>query len=159
VCGFDRRGFQQVLISSETTVLSQPTGQCRYGNAIHLYTTAHYDAIHTERFLGYDDTLCIQVSFFLRRTSTYFYRVTLCGRVIYYGPLFVCLSVCVCVCLLQVGIVLKRLDMGSRKRNYTIAQGDLFSGAKDLSEITPLSPAGRDANCRCGSLKSATFGK
>jgi len=39
-------------------------------------TTAHYDAIHTERFLGYDDTLCIQVSSFLRRISTYFYSVT-----------------------------------------------------------------------------------
>ena len=140
------------MISSETTVLSQPTGQCRYGNAIHLYTTAHYDAIHTERFLGYDDTLCIQVSFFLRRTSTYFYRVTLCGRVIYYGPLFVCLSVCVCVCLLQVGVELKRLDMGSQNR--TIAQGVLFSGAKH-----PWSPPAGGANSRCGRLKSATFEK
>ena len=31
-----------------------------------------------------------------------------------------CLSVCVCVCLSQVGVVLKRLDMGSRKQNRTI---------------------------------------
>ena len=75
VCGFDGRGFQQVLISSETTVVSSQ--QVNVAMAI-LYnsTTAHYYAIHTQRFLGYDDTLCIQVSLFLRHISTYFYSVT-----------------------------------------------------------------------------------
>jgi len=42
----------------------------------------HYDlryiAVNTQRFLGYHDTLCIQVSLFLRHISTYFYSVTLC---------------------------------------------------------------------------------
>jgi len=54
-----------------------------------------------------------------------------------------CLSVrpsVFCVCLLRVGVVLKRLDIESRKQNHTIAQGVLFSGAKDLSEIPPWSP-------------------
>jgi len=37
----------------------------------------YYDAIHTQRFLGYHDTLCIQVSLFLYRILTYFYSVTL----------------------------------------------------------------------------------
>ena len=72
----------------------------------------------------------MEVSLFLHHISTYFYSVTLC-----YGTMFVCLSVCVYVCLLQVDVV--RLDVGSRKRNHTIAQGVLFSGAKDLSEIAP----------------------
>jgi len=42
----------------------------------------HYDlryiAVNIQRFLGYDDTLCVHVSLFLRHISTYFYSVTLC---------------------------------------------------------------------------------
>jgi len=34
-----------------------------------------------------------------------------------------CLSVCVCVCLSQVGVLLKRLNIGSHKQHRTIAQG------------------------------------
>ena len=65
------------------------------------------------------------------------------------------LSVRLCLSLsvsLQVGVVLKRLDIGSQ--NHTIAQGVLFSGGKDLSEIAPWG-----ADCRCGGLKSVTFDK
>ena len=47
-------------------------------------------------------------------------------------------SVCVCVCLSQVGVLLKRLNIASDKQNRTIAQG--LSDAKDLSEIRPGSP-------------------
>jgi len=45
-------------------------------------------------------------------------------------------SLCVCpsVCLSQVGVVLKRLNVGSRSKRHTIAQR-LFSGAKDLGKI------------------------
>jgi len=40
------------------------------------------------------------------------YRATLC-----YGPV----SVYVCVCLSQVGVLLKRLNTGSHEQNHTIA--------------------------------------
>jgi len=53
-----------------------------------------------------------------------------------------CLSVClsVCLCLLQIGGLLKRLNVGSDKQHHTIAQGFQFSDAKDLREIWPGSP-------------------
>ena len=54
----------------------------------------------------------------------------------------VCLSVS--VCLTQVGVLLKRLKVGSHKQHHTIAQG--FSGAKDLREIRPRSPPTRAPN-------------
>jgi len=44
-----------------------------------------------------------------------------------------CLSVS--VCLSQVGVLLKRLNVGSHKQHHTIAQGLYFSDAKDLHEI------------------------
>jgi len=34
-----------------------------------------------------------------------------------------CLRVCVCVCLSHAGIVLKQLNVGSRKQHHLIAQG------------------------------------
>ena len=77
-CGFDRRGSQHVLISIETTVVSNQ--QFNVAMTI-LYNyigiaqlrTKHYDAVHiTQPFLGYHDTLCIQVSLFLHQISTYF---------------------------------------------------------------------------------------
>jgi len=40
----------------------------------------------------------------------------------------------------QVGVLLKRLNVGSRKQHRTIAQGLSFSVAKDLREIPPGSP-------------------
>jgi len=49
-----------------------------------------------------------------------------------HGPVSVCLS--------QVGVLLKRLNVGSHKQHRTIAQGLLFSDAKDLREIRPGSP-------------------
>jgi len=49
----------------------------------------------------------------------------------------------VSVCLLQVGVLLKRLNVGSHKEHHAIAQGVLFSEAKDLREILPgLPPTG-----------------
>jgi len=46
----------------------------------------------------------------------------------------------VSVCLSQVGVLLKRLDVGSHKQHHMIAQGLSFSDAKDLREIRPGSP-------------------
>ena len=54
------------------------------------------------------------------------------------GPVSV--SVCLSVCLSQVGVLLKRLNVGSHKQHHTIAQGLQFPGAKDLREIRPGSP-------------------
>jgi len=59
-----------------------------------------------------------------------------------------CLSVCVClsVCLSQVGVLLKRQNVGSHKQYHTISQGVSFSDAKDLGEIRPGSPPTRAPN-------------
>jgi len=51
-----------------------------------------------------------------------------------------CLSVCMSVCPSQVGVLLKRLNVGLHKQHFTIAQRHLFSEAKDLREIRPGSP-------------------
>jgi len=47
--------------------------------------------------------------------------------------------VSVCLCLSQVGVLFKRLNVGSHKQHHTIAQGSIFD-AKDLREIRPGSP-------------------
>jgi len=51
-----------------------------------------------------------------------------------------CLSVCLSVRPSQVGVLLKRLNVGSHKQHHTIFQGIYFSEAKDLREIRPGSP-------------------
>jgi len=57
-----------------------------------------------------------------------------------YGP---CLSVRPSVCPSQVGVLFKRLNVGSHKQHNTIAQGLQFTDAKDLCEIRPgSSPTG-----------------
>ena len=57
--------------------------------------------------------------------------------------LSVSVSVSVCVSLSQVGVLLKRLNVGSHKQHHTIPQGLSFSDAKDLREIRPgLPPTG-----------------
>jgi len=53
-------------------------------------------------------------NFFLQR----FYRAMLCIRGTSHGPVSVCLSVCPS----QVGVLLKRLNIGSHKQHHTIAQ-------------------------------------
>ena len=73
-------------------------------------------------------------------TNKNFYRAMLCIRVTSHGP------VSVSVCLSQVGVLLKRLNVGSYKQHHTIAQGVQFSDAKDLREIRPGSPPTRAPN-------------
>ena len=46
----------------------------------------------------------------------------------------------------QVGVLLKRLNVGSRKQHHTIAQAILFPDAKDPREIRPGSPPTRAPN-------------
>ena len=53
-----------------------------------------------------------------------------------HGPVSVRLSVLPS----QVGVLLKRLNIGSHKQHHTIAQGLQFSDAKDLREIRLESP-------------------
>ena len=59
-----------------------------------------------------------------------------------------CLSVrlSVSVCLSQVRVLLKRLNVGSNKQHHTIPQRVLFSDAKNLREIRPASPPTRAPN-------------
>ena len=45
-----------------------------------------------------------------------------------------------CPCLSQVGVLLKRLNVGSREQKHTIARGLQFSDVKDLREIRPRQP-------------------
>ena len=47
------------------------------------------------------------------------------------------MGLCLSVCLSQVGVLLKRLNVGSHKQHHTIVQGLYFSEAKDLREIRP----------------------
>ena len=52
----------------------------------------------------------------------------------------VCLSVRPSVCVSQVGVQLRWLNLGSCKQRRTIAQGLQFSDAKNLGEIPTGSP-------------------
>ena len=70
-----------------------------------------------------------------------FYRAMLRMRGICYGPVSVC-----CLCLSQVGVLLKRLNTELHKQNHAIDQGLRFSDAKVLREIRPGSPHTRAPN-------------
>jgi len=50
------------------------------------------------------------------------------------------MALCLSVCSSQVGVLRKRLSIGSHKQHPTIAQGLQFSGAKDLCEMRLGSP-------------------
>ena len=50
------------------------------------------------------------------------------------------MALCPSVSPSQVGVLLKRLNVGSHKQHRTIAQGLYFSGAEDLRESRPGSP-------------------
>jgi len=69
-----------------------------------------------------------------------FYRAILCIRGTSHGPVSVRLSVCLSVRPSQVGVLLKRLNVGSHKQHHTIPQRLWFSDAKDLRTIRPGSP-------------------
>ena len=74
----------------------------------------------------------------------------------------VCLSVRLSFRLLQVGVLLKRLNVGSRKQRHTIAQESSFLLPKISAKLKRGHPNG-GANCRWGRsnagavLKLATF--
>jgi len=61
----------------------------------------------------------------------------LCMRGTSHGLVSVSVDLSVCLCLSQVGVLLKRLNRGSHTQHHTIAQGLQFSEAKDLREIRP----------------------
>ena len=52
----------------------------------------------------------------------HFYHFCYASAVLAMG-LCLSVSVCVCVCLSQVGVLLKRLNVGSHKQHHTIVQG------------------------------------
>jgi len=53
-----------------------------------------------------------------------FYRAMLCTRGANQGPVSV--RVCLCLCLSQVGVLLKRLNRGSNKQHHTIVRDCSF---------------------------------
>jgi len=57
-----------------------------------------------------------------------------------YASAVLAMALCLSVCPSQVGVLLKRLNVGSHKQHQTIVQGLYFSEAKDLREIRPGSP-------------------
>jgi len=71
-----------------------------------------------------------------------FYRAMLCICGTSHGSVSVCLSVRPS----QVGVLLKRLNVGSHKQHHMIARGLQFSDAKDLHEIRPGSPPTKGPN-------------
>jgi len=73
----------------------------------------------------------------------------------------VCLSVCLSVCLTQVGVLLKRLMVGSRKQLQTIA-GDSRCLMPKISAKLKLGHASQTEAPNagaCGRLKLVTFDK
>ena len=64
----------------------------------------------------------------------------------------------VSVCLSQVGVLLKRLNTGSHKQNYTIAQGFCFPTPKISAKFDRGHPL-RGHQMQVDGLKSATFDK
>ena len=94
-----------------------------------------YDYADLYRAVGlYDDQVAI--------VCCHFYR-TLGNRlrsVCFYRSIYAMACVCLSVCLSQVGVLLKRLNVRWRKQRLTIAQGLDFSGAKNLFKIRTGSP-------------------
>jgi len=80
------------------------------------------------------------MTWYISKSSNY--RAMLCIRSTSHGPV----SVCLCLCLSQVRVLLKRLNVGSHKQHHTIARGLYFFDAKDLHEIRPGSPPTRAPN-------------
>ena len=70
----------------------------------------------------------------------------------------VCLSVSVCLCLSQVGVLLKRLNVGSHKQHHTIAQDCSFLTPKTSAKFDRCHPL-RGRRMQVGWSKSATFDK
>ena len=66
-----------------------------------------------------------------------FYRARLCIRGTSHGPVSVC--VCVRLCLSQVGVLLKRLNVGSHKQHHTIPR----RSPRNSTGVTPYEGAER----------------
>ena len=63
------------------------------------------------------------------------------------------------VCLSQVGVLLKRLHVGSRKQRHTIAQGLQFSCAENLGRTQTGSPPAEAPNAGGVMLNAAEVGE
>jgi len=81
-----------------------------------------------------------------------FYRAMLCIRGTSHAPVSV--SVCLSVCLSQVGVLLKRLNVGSHDSPGTL----VFWCQRSPRNSTGVTPY-EGAECRWGGSKSATFDK
>ena len=83
----------------------------RYIKLTHVGCRAHVKI--ASRFLSYRLSR--------RKLTPAFYRAMLCIRGTSHGPVSV--SVCPSVRLSQIGVLLKRLNVGSHRQHHTIAQG------------------------------------
>ena len=85
-------------------------------------------------------------------THTCFYRAMLCIRGTSRGPVSVCLclSVCVRLCLSQVGVLLKRQNVGSHKQHHSIPPGSLVFWCQRSPRNSTGVTAYEGAECRWG---------
>ena len=74
----------------------------------------------------------------------------------YYASAVLAIGLCLSGCQSQVGVLLKRPNVGSHKQHRTIAQGLSFSDAKGLREIRPGSPL-RGRQMQVGWVKIGDF--
>jgi len=79
-----------------------------------------------------------------------FYRAMLCIRVL-------AMALSPSVCLSQVGVLLKWLNVQSHKQHQMIAQGLQLSDAKDLRKIRPGSPPLRGLQMQLGWVKIGDY--
>ena len=93
-----------------------------------------------------------------------FTRATLASAGISCRRVSICLSVCSSVSLSQADVLLKQLNVGSRRQRYTIARDSRFLMPKISAKRTESPPPQRRrqmqvgyVKCRCGSWKLATF--
>ena len=98
-----------------------------------------------------------RVSYFLNLLLS-FYRAMLCIRGTSNVPVSVCLSVCVCpsVRLSQIGVLLKRLNVGSHKQYHTIAQDSSFLMPKISAKFDRGHPL-RELRMQVGWVKIGDF--
>ena len=84
---------------------------------------------------------------FHSRLKTFLFTARCYASAVLAMGLCLCLSVCLCLCLSQVSVLLKRLNIGSQKKqHHAIAHRLSFSDAKDLLEIRVGSPPTRAPN-------------
>ena len=88
-----------------------------------MYFIGYFLAVMPSTIFDYLCTMtrivCIRLACHASVSAYSFYRAMLCIRGTSHGPLSACMSICPS----KVGVLLKRLNVGSHKQHHTIAQG------------------------------------